>query len=159
MIRETLLSHVPLSPSNIHRIYTEAGDPQKAAIAYAGELASVFAPDRVPRFDIVLLGIGSDGHTASLFPGSPALASTGTVEAVHAPVDGRVRITLTLRVINNARTVLVLVSGREKAKVLHEVMSSGEESPVLPAAMVKPENGELYWFVSADAATLLTDSK
>jgi 6-phosphogluconolactonase len=154
MAHEALLAHVPAA--SVHRIQGEESDPARAAAAYEAELRRFFelsdpgaAP---PQFDLVLLGLGPDGHTASLFPRSPALEerrkwAVGVfVERLRAH-----RITLTLSVINRAREVLFLVSGAEKAEALARVFAHATGAEPLPAARVRPESGTLLWIVDRAA--------
>ena len=159
MAAETLLGRVPVAPEQIHRPPTELGDAAAVAAAYEREIRDFFglAPGEVPRFDLILLGLGSDGHTASLFPGKPALDETerlvvDTPPGVLPPqVD---RVTFTFPVINAARAVAFLVAGADKAAALRaarEGVALGEVAQV-PAARVRPTDGELRWFVDAAAA-------
>jgi 6-phosphogluconolactonase len=156
MARETLLSQVPVPTSQVLRIRGEAPDPETAAVEYAKTLAEAFGTRRgeLPRFDLVLLGLGVDGHTASLFPGSPVLGEVfRQVAAVHVGAATiPQRLTLTLPVLNAAARVLFLVTGAEKAKIVKAVLV---ERALLPAAMVSPEGGELVWLVDRAAAALL----
>jgi len=145
MAREALLDRVPIPPGNVHRIRGEI-DPQQAAADYAAELASVLGPDG--RLDLALLGMGDDGHTASLFPGSTALAERErNVVAVHVDKLQSWRVTLTLPTLNAARQVLFLVSGAGKAQALTRVQA-GER---LPAGLVRPTDGHLIWLVDQQA--------
>jgi len=152
MARESLLDRVPVPPANIHPIAC-ADSPEKAADAYQRELQDHFAGDP-PRFDLVFLGLGADGHTASLFPGSAALAEqTLWTAVVHRPGDAFPRITLTLPLLNQARRLLFLVVGRSKSAILAEVVRGDPGSgPLYPAQRVQPENGELSWFADRAAA-------
>ncbi len=156
MARQALLSRVPIPPEQVVRFPAEAEDPEAAATEYARALATAFASRRgeVPRFDLVLLGLGVDGHTASLFPGSPVLKEIfRPVAAVYAAAAAvPQRLTLTLPVLNAAARVIFLVAGAEKAKVVRAVLA--EKAP-LPAAMVQPKEGELIWLVDRAAAALL----
>jgi 6-phosphogluconolactonase len=153
MARETLLDHVPIPEANVHRIPGEL-TPKEAAAAYARELSAVFGADPI-RFDVILLGLGSDGHTASLFPGTDALqVDDRPVAANYAPRLESWRITLTLPVINAARHVGFIVSGAHKAEALASVQA---EAPV-PAARVQPDPGELVWLIDEAAATKLDGS-
>ena len=156
MAHETLLSKVPVPAGQVLRIRGEAADPETAAVEYAKALAEAFGTRRgeLPRFDLVLLGLGVDGHTASLFPGSPVLREVyRAVAAVHAGAAAiPQRLTLTLPVLNAAARVVFLVTGAEKAKVVKAVLV---ERAMLPAAMVSPEGGELVWLVDRAAAALL----
>ncbi|MBI4636709.1 MAG: 6-phosphogluconolactonase [Candidatus Rokubacteria bacterium] len=156
MVREALLEKVPIPPAHVLRIRGEAEDPEVAAAAYARTLAEVFETRRgeLPRFDLILLGLGIDGHTASLFPGSPALKEVfRMVAAVHAAAAAvPQRLTLTFPVLNAAAYVVFLVSGIEKAKVVRAVLS---EQAMLPAGMVRPTDGRLLWILDRAAASSL----
>ena len=154
MARETLLTHVPAA--SVHRIRGEEPDAAQAALAYERELREFFgvrAPDAAPpQIDLVLLGLGPDGHTASLFPGTEGLEERRRwVVAVFVEKLRTHRITLTFPVLNRAREVLFLVSGSDKAQALSRVFARerGEDSP--PAARVRPEAGELIWIVDRAA--------
>jgi 6-phosphogluconolactonase len=156
MARETLLDHVPIPPDHVFAMEGGAADSEACALAYARELTRVFGLKRgeTPRFDLVLLGMGLDGHTASLFPGSPVLKEIfRPVAAVHAAAAAiPQRITLTLPVLNAAAQVLFLVSGAEKAKAVKAVL--GDRS-LLPAGLVQPDKGRLVWMLDGAAAALL----
>ena len=156
MAQATLLSKVPLPAAQVLRIRAEAEDPEAAAAEYATALGRVFATRRgeLPRFDLVLLGLGVDGHTASLFPGSPVLKEVfRTVAAVHAAAAAiPQRLTLTFPVLNASARVVFLVAGPEKAKVVRAVLVDGA---LLPAAMVRPDPGKLVWLLDRGAAALL----
>ena len=154
MAHDTLLAHVPIPESQVFRIRGEDPDPAAAAAEYETHLRGAFAPEPV-RLDLVLLGMGLDGHTASLFPGSPALDET---QRLVVPVDIRAavvssRITLTTVALNTARHVLFLVSGGEKARSLAAVVTNPGSS--LPAARVRPRDGTLTWIVDRAAAARL----
>ncbi len=151
MVRQTLLSRIDLPAGNVHRMRGEDA-PDAAASAYAEEISAFF--DGGPRFDLVLLGLGEDGHTASLFPGSPALdEATSPVAAAPGPDGGR-RLTLTLPAINAARMVMVLVSGEAKAAMVQRVLGSEAVDEGLPIQRVRPA-GQMVWVLDADAASLL----
>ena len=156
MAYERLLAKVPLAADHVLRMRGEAEDSEMAAAEYAKSLAELCTERRngVPRLDLVLLGVGVDGHTASLFPGSPVVREVfRPVAAVHAAAAAiPERLTLTLPVINAAARVFVLVSGPEKAKVMKAVLV---EKALLPAGMVGPTDGELRWYLDASAAGLL----
>lgn len=152
MARKSLLERVPVPLENIHPI--ACGDsPEQAAAAYQRELQDHFVGDP-PRFDLVFLGLGADGHTASLFPGSAALAEqTHWTAAVYRQGEPFARITLTLPLLNQARRFLFLVSGRDKAAILAEMVRGVSASgPFYPAQRVQPRDGELCWFADRDAA-------
>jgi len=157
--REELLEHVALPPDNIHRMRGEEASPGHAAAVYEEELRRFFdlPGDALPRFDLVYLGLGSDGHTASLFPGTRALGETERL-VVANPVDklDTTRLTLTLPVLNNAACVAFLVSGERKAAVLQRVLEGPASPASLPAQAVRPSHGELLWLVDRAAAQLLT---
>jgi 6-phosphogluconolactonase len=158
MAQEALLSHIPVPLENIHRIPGELPG-QDAAREYAEDLRLYFG-SLTPRFDLVLLGLGSDGHTASLFPGKPTVNETtcwvaAVVHDIPPPplVD---RVTLTLPVLNAAAHVLFLVSGLGKAEILARVLHGPYQPDLLPAQAVKPVNGTLRWLVDEAAAAKLT---
>ena len=156
MIRETLLDLVPIPQKNIHAIRTDLPSSIAAARHYEEELRAYFhlPAGRFPRFDLILLGLGEDGHTASLFPESPILSDTnGLARAATFGGDRHDRITLTLPVLNNGRHVLFLVHGITKAKALGKVIA--EADPTLPASGIKPVPGDLTFLVDRQAASLL----
>jgi 6-phosphogluconolactonase len=157
MVKETLLSQRRIPAANVHRIRAEA-DAAQAAEEYETELRTFFAQgsSRVPRFDFVMLGLGPDGHTASLFPGSEALnEQTRLVVASWVPQLNSHRITLTLPVLNAAAEVLFVVSGKDKAEVVHAAVRGGRQAGPLPAQRVQPTSGRLLWLVDQAAASLL----
>jgi 6-phosphogluconolactonase len=161
MANAALISKVPVPPAQVFRIHGEDGDPEAAAATYAKTLGKVFGGRRgeLPRFDLILLGLGVDGHTASLFPGSPALKEVfRPVAAVHAGAALiPQRFTMTFPVINAAATVMFLAAGAEKAKVVKAVL--GEPASALPAAMARPIDGRLVWLLDKGAASLLNVAK
>jgi len=151
MAREALLARVPLRPERIHRMEGEREDLDAAARDYAAQLPA--------RLDLVLLGLGPDGHTASLFPGSPALAERErTVMATPpAPLPPHVRrITLTLPAIGKARHVVFAVTGEDKADVVARVLEGPPDAERLPAQAVRPESGSVVWLLDRAAASRLT---
>lgn len=152
---ETLLRHVPAPPANIHAIPTEEGTPAGAAAAYETMLKRFYGADSLDParrlFDLTLLGLGEDGHTASLFPGSPALAETARwVVPVTGP-DGLDRITLTYPALASSAVVAFLVTGERKRAALARVQAG---DPALPAAGLRP-NGTVHWFADRAAAAAL----
>ena len=157
MLNETLLDHVPIPQRNIHPIPTERSTPQASAMAYEEDLKKFFrlSQDQFPEFDLLLLGIGKDGHTASLFPGSPVLDDNIHL-AASVPLDGmrHPRITLTLPVINNAKHILFLVTGKDKASVLRKIIDKEDVS--LPASMVHSKKGSLIFVIDREASTQLS---
>jgi 6-phosphogluconolactonase len=154
MAYEAMLKYVPIPKGNIHRVPAEL-KPQKAAHAYQETLQDFFAGEQV-RFDLILLGMGTDGHTASLFPGTAAIhEDTRLVTAQQVKEMDSWRITFTPAVINKAANVIFLVSGAEKAQTLHNVLVGHYQPDVWPAQIVRPDPGKLYWFLDAEAAKLL----
>lgn len=152
MVRQELLARVPIPADNIRRVRGEL-PPVEAAQEYRDQLRSFFK-EGTPRFDLILLGLGEDGHTASLFPGSDAMDETREpVAVVFAPGSKEQRVTLTLLVINNALEVLFLVSGRKKASIVRDVLTTNNPVRYLPAKMVHPIHGTLHWMIDADAAS------
>jgi 6-phosphogluconolactonase len=157
MVREALLDRAPLPQQNVFRMAGEA-DPEVAAAKYAGQIQAVLG-ETVPSFDVVLLGMGDDGHTASLFPAMPALEVT-TIPVVATPVPSYVRpsiprLTLTLPVLNSARQVIFMVTGSSKAPVLVRALSEDTDVALaVPAGQVR--GAELVtWLVDRDAASAL----
>lgn len=151
MAREAMLDAVPVLPGNVHRIRAEEPDAERAAAEYEEEIRSFFSSET--RFDLILLGLGKDGHTASLFPGSTAVHERERlVVAVWVEAQQAFRITLTPPVLNNAGRAVFLVSGEDKAQALHSVIE-GERNPErYPAQVVE---GNRLWMVDRPAARLL----
>lgn len=153
MAYSLLLSH--LSVQNIHRMRGEAADPEAAAKAYEDELRHVFGLKNHgrPRFDLILLGMGADGHTASLFPGTAALTEQKRLVVVsRAPQSPHCRLTLTLPVLNRASFVLFLVAGADKGAALAQIWRLSLAQTPLPAALVQPTRGSVLWLVDEAAA-------
>jgi 6-phosphogluconolactonase len=156
MTHEALLSKVPLRQENIFRVHAEQKDAEVAARQYEHALKDFFhlSPGEFPRFDLILLGLGPDGHTASLFPGTSALKeSQRLVVANWVEKFQTHRITFTFPVLNGAACVIFLASGPDKAPILHEVLEN--HSANLPSQEVRPTNGRLVWLVDAPAASAL----
>jgi 6-phosphogluconolactonase len=154
MARESLLDHVPIPPDSIKRMLGER-PPNEAADQYELVLQTFFG-QQSPRFDLILLGMGDDGHTASLFPGTKALdEQTRWVIENYVEVKQMWRVTMTKTAINAAANVMFLVSGNSKAERLHEVIQGAYTPYQLPSQLIQPENGKLMWFVDQDAAHLL----
>jgi len=151
MVHDALLSRIDIPEQNVFRMACEVS-PAEAARAYADALGD--AP-----LDILLLGMGDDGHTASLFPGLADLSTRHRVIAAKGPVAPNDRVTLTIRAINESRAVYFLISGSAKAARLAEVASEiASGKPLLPAAFVQPESGQLIWLIDTHAATQLKGS-
>jgi 6-phosphogluconolactonase len=152
MVREALISRAPVPAGNVHPIPTENMSPQRAALAYESELKRFYGADRLdparPLFDVTLLGLGTDGHTASLFPGHAALReqrrwSVAVIGAMPEP-----RITLTIPVLDSSRELAFLVSGESKRRIFERVRSG---DPALPAGGIHPA-GPRRWFADRAAA-------
>jgi 6-phosphogluconolactonase len=160
MARMLLLDALSIPEANIHRIRGE-DEPITEARRYASELRSVPGANQgMPVFDLVLLGVGEDGHTASIFPDRmDLLRSAGLCEVSVHPATLRKRITVTGQVINTSPDVVFLVTGRNKANVVAEIIQGSERSKVYPAAYIKPANGALTWFLDKEAAFYLNEKK
>lgn len=159
MARETMLSRVPVPDVNIHRVRSEAPDAGKAAADYEQELRAFFKLEsgQLPCLDCVLLGMGPDGHTASLFAGTAALRETRRlVVASYVEKFRSHRITMTASVFNHAEMIIFMVGGKEKAEVLQAVLEGKPQPDLYPAQLIRPANGKLLWLVERSAATLLS---
>jgi 6-phosphogluconolactonase len=161
MARETLLDHVNVAPSNIHRIRGE-DDPSDAAVAYERELRAVLRTpvgpprtDPASRLDLVLLGLGADGHTASLFPGGSSLHADQWVAAEYIRAVSMWRVTLTATVLNAAAEIVFIVSGDEKAAMVRQVLEGPYRAHELPAQLIAPTNGRIRWLLDAAAGAAL----
>ena len=153
MVREAVLSKIEIPPKNIHRMAGEK-DPSAGAAEYEQELRDFFqTKDAAPRFDLVLLGLGEDGHTASLFPGTPTpdethkLVATVYVERLNAH-----RLTIILPVINAGAHVSFLVAGEGKSVIVKALLGRDSNPAQYPAGQVRPANGRLTWLITQDAA-------
>jgi 6-phosphogluconolactonase len=159
MAEEAMLGRVPVPESNVHRIKTENPDAAAAASDYAAELRAAFhlKAGELPRFDLVLLGMGPDGHTGSLFPGTDVLNEHhALVAAPWVPKMHGFRVTMTLPVLNHAANLVFMAGGLEKASVLKMVLEE-ESEPPFPAQLVRPTNGRLLWMVDRAAARFLRE--
>jgi 6-phosphogluconolactonase len=162
MADETMLSKIPVAAANVFRIKAENPDADAVALAYEQTLRKFFALEarQFPHFDLILLGMGPDGHTASLFPGTAALQEKSRlvvanwVEKLKAS-----RFTLTLPVLNAAACVAFLVSGTDKAPALHAVLEGDAPGEQYPSKLVRPTNGKLIWLIDRAAASQLTGGK
>jgi len=153
MAEEAFLRKVPIAQTNVHRIAGEV-DPGHAANEYASLLRADFG--NVPQFDLVMLGLGPDGHTASLFPGTaPETDSDSLVRAVYAPSQQMWRVTITPKVINSAHNVVFAVEGVEKAQILAAIFEGPIDPVKYPAQIVHPSSGRLIWLVDESAAAML----
>lgn len=153
MARETLLDHVPIGEKNIIAVPFLA-TAELSAMQYEIELKKIFSD--LPKFDLILLGLGADGHTASLFPGSKALAEeTRWVCPSKSKAGGPERITLTYPVINHGSLVCFLVTGAEKAAIVKEILNAPLGSEVYPAERIRPTSGKILWLLDQTAASEL----
>jgi len=160
MTHEALLSKVPLPEENIHRMEGEL-PPEEAANRYESVLRNSFRLEgaELPSFDLVLLGMGDDGHTASLFPHTPAIHELGRlVTANHIAQKDTWRITLTWPVINQGREVAFLIEGADKAEILRQVLFGDRDPETLPSQLIRPANGRLLFLLDEDAAANLPEA-
>jgi 6-phosphogluconolactonase len=158
MANRTMLSKLALRPEQIHRMRGEDPPPQAAA-DYERELKKCFglSDGEFPRFDLILLGLGDNRHTASLFPGDLALHETQRmVVAVEVDAEPRKRLTITPPVINNAQRVMFLVAGQGKAAAVKDIIEGPRDPDKFPAQIVDPHDGELIWILDKAAASMLT---
>jgi len=156
MAYDAMLSAAPVRLEQIHRIKTEQADAAAVARNYEDEIRATFEDEQMPRFDVILLGLGADGHMASLFPGTPALRESGRLCVENwVPALGAYRITMTLPLLNHARAVVVLVSGSDKSAIVRQVLrrTSGDE---FPAHLLQPA-GEIVWMLDRAAASGLLE--
>jgi 6-phosphogluconolactonase len=159
MAQETFLSSVPIPAANVHPIPTLGLTPAAAAAQYADILARFFAPGPI-HLDLILLGMGNDGHTAAIFPGQTAVMANPEPVAIvtNAPKPPPIRLTLTYAVINQAANVLFLVTGESKAAAVAQVLGGQPDITRWPAQGVKPENGRLLWLLDQAAAIIIMDT-
>lgn len=155
MTSSILLSKISIPHANIHRIIGE-DDPEKEAVRYSGEILKFTRRKHgLPVFEIIILGLGDDGHTASIFPGNTELLTTEKICSVAShPLTGQKRITITGKVINNSETIIFLVAGIKKAEVVADII----ENPGItdyPAAAIEPSDGTIIWYMDSDAASML----
>jgi 6-phosphogluconolactonase len=159
MANEAMLSKVPIKPEQIHRIKAENPDAEKAALEYELDLRASFklAPGQLPRFDFFMVGMGDEGHTLSLFPGTKALHDNGRL--VMRNWVGKFytdRITMTAPVPNNAAQIVFMVTHADKAPALKAILEGPYEPEQLPSQLFAPTNGKLLWLVDRDAAGMLS---
>lgn len=160
MVKESLLQDVSIPAVQIHRMMGESEDLEATADGYAQLLAGRLSPDAdggAGRFDLVMLGMGPDGHVASLFPQTPVLEERHRrVTPVHLPQQSAWRLTITFPVIDAARHIMLLVAGQTKAPVMKEVFDGRRRKPRFPVEMIQPQ-GEMEWYVDRAAAPELTE--
>jgi 6-phosphogluconolactonase len=158
MADESMLSKIPVPAGNVFRVMAENPDAAAAAEAYEQTLRKFFHPqtEQVPGFDLILLGMGPDGHTASLFPGTAALQEKSRLVVANWVEKFKTsRITFTLPLLNAARCVMFLVSGTDKASALHAVLKGDAPGEQYPAKLVQPSEGSLIWLLDRAAASEL----
>ena len=156
---DTLLSRISIPDGNIHRIRGEE-DPEKSARDYEDNIKKFFGMSGIPMFDLIILGMGEDGHTASLFPGSKLLKETIRLAVpVYLPKPTWNRITLTFPILNNATQILFLVAGRSKASILSEILGDREKKKRFPAGLINPVHGYMTWLIDQEAAERLRGLK
>jgi len=158
MAMDLFLSKVQIPSKNIHRMAVEISDPDEVAKQYESDLKIFFEVlgESMPQFDLTFLGMGADGHTASLFPETTALEEdTRWVVSNFVPRRGLTRMTLTFQILNQSRNIVFLVSGSSKAEMLRTVLQGSQNTSLLPAQLICPESGHLMWFVDQDAGSQL----
>lgn len=159
MAMETILNKVPVPAAQIYPMWEDGKEPEEFANKYEQLLKEHFS-QQAPRFDLILLGMGDDGHTASLFPGTAVLHETSRlVQAYYLEPQSMYRITLTAPLINQANKVCFLTFGSNKAPALHEVLEGERNPEKYPSQLIQPENGELIWLVDESAASKLKNKK
>jgi 6-phosphogluconolactonase len=160
LVRECLLNHVDIPEDNVHPVRTEEATLEMAAKKYEEDIQNFFVieSDSMPEFDLIVLGIGEDGHTASLFPGAPSLDEEKRV-AIPVIAEGRPhkRISLSLPVLTNARRIILLVTGAQKAEAIREIVEDRESR--LPASLVRRRARSVYLVMDEGAASLLSDTR
>lgn len=158
MAKESLLDHIDIPPENVHRIRGEI--PAAQAAAEYGDVIRGTMPSRPPRFDLVLLGVGEDGHTASLFPGTPVLdEGCKDVAAVYVEKLQSWRVTLTCPILNRSRQVIFLVAGPSKAGIMERIRSLKTPSKEYPASLVQAGEGRVQWMLDQQAARLIENRR
>ncbi len=160
MATDALLSHIPAVPSQIHRMEAEKADINQAAKDYQNKIAAFFntpSSGHPPQFDLLYLGMGPDGHTASLFPGTTALTEKNKwVVPNFVPKFNTNRMTLTYEIINHAKNVIFLVAGKDKVAALKEVLQGKPALETYPSQGINPIHGSLLWLLDADASSGLS---
>jgi 6-phosphogluconolactonase len=152
MTQKILLNKIEIAPENIHRIHGEA-DPVKEASRYSNVIiANTYKKENLPVFDIVILGMGDDGHTASIFPGNMELLSSEKIcDTAFHPVSGQMRITITGKVINNSDMIFFLVTGLNKANIINEIFCNSANAGKFPAAHIQSTHGKTTWLLDREA--------
>ncbi len=160
LAQRAMLSKIPIAANQIHRMPAEKDDRDVASLAYTRDMQVTFGTDGVPAFDLIQLGMGPEGHTASLFPHQPSLhEQQRLVMPVSVPKPPPPRLTFTPRILNAANHVLFLVTGTDKAEALQAVLEGAYQPDEYPAQLVKPLKGEVTWMLDQAAASLLQQKK
>jgi 6-phosphogluconolactonase len=155
--KSLLLNHVPIPAINIHPIPVDL-KPEESAKEYEKTIKKLFDKES-PCFDLIFLGLGEDGHTASLFPGTDVVfENKKLVKEVYVEEQSMYRITMTPALINQAHNIVFLVEGEKKAKILKTILTEPRQTNKFPAQIIQPEKGNLYWFLDKKAAALLPDN-
>ena len=156
MAQEAMLQHLSIPVAQVHRMPADRPDRDAASLAYTRDMQQVFGTNRVPDFDLIQLGMGPEGHTASLFPHQPSLHETQRlVMPVSVPKPPPDRLTFTPPILNAAHHILFLVTGADKADALHAVIEGPTNPEEYPAQIVQPPNGEVTWMVDTAIAQKL----
>ena len=152
MTKETLIDNIPIPSKNILRIHGE-NDPIHEAKRYTRQLRSILKYNKLPVFDLIILGMGGDGHTASIFPNRMDLLNSHEIYSTAShPATNQKRITLTGNVINNACEVIFIILGSSKSMVLEEIVTDSENAKKYPAYYINPKSGKLHWWLNSEAA-------
>jgi len=160
MAQQALLSKIPITAEQIHRMPADQADGHAASLDYSRDMQQAFATDGIPSFDLIQLGMGPEGHTASLFPHQPALhEQQRLVMPVTVPKPPPTRLTFTPRILNAARHVLFLVTGTEKADALQAVLEGSYQPDEYPAQLLQSTKGEVIWMLDETAASKLRERK
>ena len=153
MAQQVLLSKIPIPNNRIHRMPADQSDREAASQAYTEEMRRTFGTDGIPAFDLIQLGMGPEGHTASLFPHQPSLhEQQRLVMPVSVPKPPPDRLTFTPPLLNAAHNILFLVTGSEKSDAIHTVLEGDYNPDEYPAQIVQPEHGEVVWILDKEAA-------
>ncbi len=158
MTKKLLLDNIDIPESNIHRIKGEE-EPSQAALRYSDEIIrNIPFKNGLPSLDLVILGLGEDGHTASIFPDQIQLINLDKISDVSVnPYTNQKRITLTGKIINNAKTISFIVSGIEKKEIVYKILNKTDDYKKYPASHISPISGDIEWLLDADAAALLNN--
>jgi 6-phosphogluconolactonase len=157
--KSLLLDHVPIHANDILTVYENGLEPTEAAARYERRITELYNGES-PRIDVTLLGCGVDGHTASLFPGSPLLEENAAlVAAVPESVAGVARVTMTPLLLNQSRKILFIVYGSEKADIVHRVLDASSETSPFPAQRIVARDGPTRWLLDREAASRLTGAR